>query len=74
MNIAITAKTITNPDFTGWNFYVEAGKFFDEADYREAMRIKPGVEIDDQSVKAAQDASAHLNTGEWLEVGHQEVE
>lgn len=49
-----------------------AGRFFDEADYREAMGIAAGTEIDEQSVKAAQDDAGRLNEGEWMEVTHSE--
>ncbi len=60
-----------SPDFSGFNFYVEAGDAFDADAYTEAYSINR-ADIDEQSIKAAQDAAARLNPGRWLAVSHEE--
>lgn len=70
MNATLHYTTTKNPDFGGWRFFVEAGRLFDVLDYAEAYGIDCN-EIDHASVHAVQDATGHLNPGEWLEVTHE---
>ena len=65
----LTFKTVNSVDFSGFNFYVEEGLLFDVDDYAEAYRISRD-DIDYQSIHAVQDATGHLNPGEWLQVEH----
>ena len=68
--IVIEFEKTENPDFTGWNFYIEGEKAFDFVAYCEAYNINAD-DIDLQSVKACQDAAARLYRGEWLHVWHE---
>ena len=70
-NINLTFKTVTTPDFGGFNFYVESGKLFDGNDYADAYNLNRG-DIDAQDIHSAQDAAGRLNQGEWLELTHEE--
>ena len=67
--INLNFKTVTNPDFSGFMFFVESGKLFDADDYAEAYNLNRS-DIDAQDVHSAQDAAAQLNDGEWLLVEH----
>jgi len=70
MEITLTNRITTIPDFNGFKFFVEEGEFFYPSDYAEAY----GIDIEDlnqQAVKAAQNAAARLNPGEWLEISHE---
>jgi hypothetical protein len=64
MNIQLN-KT-TNPDFTGFKFYVEAGQDFDSTVYAEAY----GIALNDADIAKVNNAASKLKTGEWLEVSH----
>ena len=66
----LTFKTVTTIDLGCFNFYVEEGELFDADDYAEAYRINRD-DIDYQSIHAVQDATGHLNPGEWLQVEHE---
>jgi hypothetical protein len=68
----LSFKTVTAPDFSGLNFYVEAGKAFDADDYADAYSINRS-DIDAQDIHSAQNAAAQLNDGEWLEVTHEAI-
>ena len=73
MTIKLTFNATTTPDFAGFLFYVEKGRFFDVDDYAEAYGINSG-DIDQQDIHNVQDATVQLRTGEWLEVSHEVVE
>ena len=62
-------KTVTNPDFEAFMFYVESGKLFDADDYSDAYNLNRN-DIDAQDVHSCQDAAGKLNDGEWLLVEH----
>jgi hypothetical protein len=68
--INLTYTVVTNPDsLVGFNFYVAFGNVFDADEYAEAYKLnRADLDIDD--VRAAQDAAAKLNAGEWLMVSH----
>ena len=70
MTIRLTWNTTTTPDLGGFRFYVEEGRLFDADDYAEAYSINRH-EIDGRDISAVQDATGHLNPGEWLEVSHE---
>ncbi|EMW0555743.1 TPA: hypothetical protein ACQTZU_001613 [Pseudomonas aeruginosa] len=62
-----TSSVTTNPDFDGFNFYIEKGRQFDAEVYKEAYGINvPQDVIDDLNLKAEQ-----LKDGEWLNVQHE---
>lgn len=63
---------IKKPDFSGFNFYVEAGKFFDANDYADAYSINRN-DISHQDIHSAQDAAGSLNEGEFLHVSHNAI-
>jgi len=63
-------KTKT-PDFSGFKFYVEAGREFDLFDYVSAYGLDQ-YDIDPDDIHSAQDAAAQLMDGEWLEISHVE--
>ena len=67
---SLSFKTVTAPDFSGFKFYVEAGRLFDADDYAEAYKLNRS-DIDAQDIHSAQDATGRLNDGEWLEVTHE---
>ena len=71
--IKLNFNATTTPDFSGFSFYVEEGRFFDVEDYAEAYGINSD-DIDQQDIHNAQDAAGQLHTGEWLEVTHEVVE
>ena len=71
--IKLNFNATTTPDFSGFSFYVEEGRFFDVEDYAEAYGINSD-DIDVLSIHSAQDAAWQLHTGEWLEVDHEVVE
>ena len=71
--IKLNFSATTTPDFSGFLFYVEEGRFFDVDDYAEAYGINSDA-IDVLSIHSAQDAAWQLRTGEWLEVSHEVVE
>ena len=71
--IKLNFNATTTPDFSGFLFYVEEGRFFDVDDYAEAYGINSD-DIDTQDIHNAQDAAVQLRTGEWLEVSHEVVE
>ena len=73
MMIKLTFNATTTPDFSGFSFYVEAGRFFDVDDYAEAYGINSD-DIDVLSIHNVQDAAVQLQHGEWLEVTHEVVE
>lgn len=70
MSVKIQHKVTATPDFGGFNFYVEAGRCFDIADYCDAYGLNRH-DFDEESVKAAQNAASRLNHGEWLEISHE---
>ncbi len=70
MTTYLTFKTVTEPDFDGWCFLVEAGNLFDADDYAESYGISRHG-IDPQCIHSVQDATGGLNPGEWLEVSHE---
>lgn len=67
--INLTFKNVTDPDFSGFMFFVEAGKLFDADDYADAYSLNRS-DIDAQDVHSTQDAAGRLNPGEWLQVEH----
>lgn len=67
---SLSFKTVTEPDFGGFRFYVEAGRLFDADDYADAYKLNRS-DIDAQDIHSAQDAAGRLNEGEWLEVTHE---
>ena len=67
--IKLNFKATTTPDFSGFLFYVEEGRFFDVDDYAEAYGINSD-DIDPQDIHNAQDAAGQLLPVEWLEVSH----
>ena len=71
--IKLNFNATTTPDFSGFLFYVEEGRFFDVDDYAEANGINSD-DIDVLSIHNAQDAAGQLHQGEWLEVSHEVVE
>ena len=71
--IKLNFKATTTPDFSGFLFYVEEGRFFEVDDYAEAYGINSDA-IDPQDIHNAQDAAGQLYQGEWLEVSHEVVE
>ena len=71
--IKLNFNATTTPDFSGFLFYVEEGRFFDVDDYAEAYGINSD-DIDVLSIHNVQDAAGQLRHGEWLEVSHEVVE
>ncbi len=71
--IKLNFKATTTPDFSGFLFYVEEGRFFEVDDYAEAYGINSD-DIDPKDIHNAQDAAGQLFPGEWLEVSHEVVE
>ena len=71
--IKLNFNATTTPDFSGFLFYVEEGRFFDVDAYAEAYGINSD-DIDQQDIHNAQDAAGQLFQGEWLEVSHEVVE
>ena len=71
--IKLNFNATTTPDFSGFSFYVEEGRFFDAEDYAEAYGINSD-DIDQQDIHNAQDAAGQLYPDEWLEVSHGYVE
>ena len=71
--IKLNFNVTTTPDFSGFSFYVEEGRFFDADDYAEAYGINSD-DIDPQDLHNAHDAAVQLCKGEWLEVSHEVVE
>lgn len=69
MIINLTFKTVTDPDLSGFMFFVEEGALFDADAYAEAYSLNRSA-LDAQDVHAVQDAAGHLNPGEWLQVEH----
>ena len=67
--IALTFKTVTQPDFSGFMFFVEEGALFDADDYAATYGLNRSA-MDAQDVHSAQDAAGRLNPGEWLQVEH----
>ena len=65
----LKTRVTEHPDFSGLNFYVEAGGEFDASDYASAYKLERS-EITDRSIKAAQDAASGLSPGQWLLVYH----
>nr|6M3N_A Chain A, anti-CRIPSR AcrIF7 [Pseudomonas aeruginosa] len=62
-----TSIVTTNPDFGGFEFYVEAGQQFDDSAYEEAYGVSvPSAVVEEMNAKAAQ-----LKDGEWLNVSHE---
>lgn len=57
----------TNPDFSGFGFYVESGRMFDAGDFAEAYGLSRS-DINPDHVHSVQDAAAQLGDGEWLRV------
>lgn len=68
-NINLTFKTVTQPDLSGFMFFVEEGKRFDADDYAVAYSLNRSS-LNAQDVHSAQDAAGRLNPGEWLQVEH----
>ena len=71
--IKLNFNATTTPDFSGFLFYVEEGRFFDVDDYAEAYGINSD-DIDQQDIRSAQDAAGKLYSGEWLEMSHEFAE
>lgn len=66
----LTYSVTTDPDFSGFKFYVEEGQFFEITDYVDAYKVNRH-DISTQSIHAVQDACGHLNPGEFLLVEHE---
>jgi site-specific DNA-methyltransferase (adenine-specific) len=60
----------SNPDLSGFNYFVEAGNDFDAADYAAAYTINRS-DIDPDDVQNVQNACARLMDGEWVAVTHE---
>jgi hypothetical protein len=71
--INLACKIVATPDFSGFKFFVESGKFFDADDYAEAYGLNRS-DIDAQDIQSAQDAAGQLNAGQWLEVTHENID
>jgi len=63
----------TNPDFSGFAFYVEAGSLFDAGDFADAYGLNRG-NINHEHVHSVQDAAAQLGAGEWLRIEFERAE
>ena len=63
----------TNPDFSGFGFYVESGRAFDAGDFAEAYNLNRH-DINPDHVHSVQDAAAQLGAGEWLCVEFERAE
>lgn len=55
----------TSPDFSGFSFYVEAGRMFDADDFSSAYGLNR-YDINPDHIHSAQDAASKLGAGEWL--------
>lgn len=62
-----TSAVTSNPDFSGFSFYVEAGQVFDETVYEEAY----GVKVPEEVARDLNSKAANLQSGEWLLVEHE---
>ncbi|HJV73153.1 MAG TPA: hypothetical protein VJ654_02940 [Noviherbaspirillum sp.] len=70
--IRLQTEVTESPDFSGFKFYVEAGREFDLSDYCEAYNLNAD-DVEEQGhggYKAVQDEAARLYPGEWLAVSH----
>ena len=63
----------TAPDFSGFKFFVEAGREFDASDFAGAYDLNRH-DMNPDHVHSVQDAAAQLGAGEWLQVGFEVVE
>lgn len=63
----LTYSTTTKPDFSGFNFYVEAGYLFCISDFCDAYKLDK-YDFECEEVKSAQDAAGRLSVGEFLHV------
>ena len=70
MSAKVQYKVTATPDFGGFSFYVEEGRSFEITDYCDAYGLNRH-DFDEESVKAAQNAAAQLNPGQWLEISHE---
>ena len=68
----IWTKT-TNPDFSGFGFYVESGRAFDADDFASAYNLNR-YDINPEHIHSVQDAAAQLGDGEWLRVEFEHTE
>ena len=68
--IRLNTSTTTDKDLSGFNFYVDAGEFFDVDDYCEAYGISK-YDIDGEDIKNAQDKAARLTPPESMLVSHE---
>lgn len=57
----------TNPDVSGFGFYVESGRSFDADDFAGAYGLNRH-DINPDHVHSVQDTAAQLGDGEWLRV------
>jgi len=62
MNVT-TTKT-SNPDFSGFLFYVKAGREFDNQVFEDAYKIS----LNDKQIESINAEAKNLNEGEWLQV------
>ena len=62
-------RMTTAPDYSGWNFYVADDGEFSVTDYADAYNLAVS-EIDQQSIKAVNDAVSGLSPDQFLVVWH----
>jgi hypothetical protein len=68
MKKLIASKTMS-PDFSGFMFFVEAGRFFEISDFCDAYGLDAD-DFDQQEIKGVQHEAGKLCEGEWLEVAY----
>lgn len=68
----LTSRITTNPDLSGWNFFVQYGGDFDSFTYADAFFLNHD-DIDSRSIRGISDAASRLKEGQWLEVMHDEI-
>lgn len=71
--ISLDWTKTTNPDFSGFGFYVESGRAFDADDFASAYNLNR-YDINPEHIHSVQDAAAQLGDGEWLRVEFERAE
>lgn len=69
-NITLETTVTETQDIGGFRFFVKEGDLFDAGAYAESYNLNI-ADIDDDSIKAAQDKAGGLCPGQWLEVSHE---
>ena len=67
--IRLNTEITTDMDLDGFNWYVEAGEFFDVDDYCDAYGISKH-DIDEEDIKAVQDKAGRLTSPQAMLVSH----